>query len=82
MLKYPNRAVKAFITVFLKEVKKSKTKKLPTAGIEPAAFYFKVGILSLYQVFPGGYRLFCTAYKCYMFINPVVNNKKLCQKVF
>ena len=35
----------------------------------------RVGVLSLYQVFPGGYRLFCTAYNAsYMFINPVVNS--------
>ena len=51
---------------------KKKPKTLPTVGIEPLTL--RVGILPLYQVIPGGYRLFCTAYKCYMFVNRVVNS--------
>ena len=76
MLKYPNRAVKMLHkNVFLTVVLKEKMKKLSTMGIKPGtSFFLRVGVLPLYQVFPGGYRLFCTAYKCYMFINPVVNS--------
>ena len=48
-------------------------KKLPKMQIEPgtSSLTLRVGILPLYQVFPDGYRLFCTAYNCYMFINTV-----------
>ena len=59
MLKYPNRAVKAFIKCVPKSSFKKKRKSYLQWESNQA---LRVGVLPLYQVFLGGYRLSCTAY--------------------